>query len=458
MKDNVLVGVLLAVALVTPAFAWLFYIWHRSHVARMHQEGQIFNRRNQDRAQANYEPANGAQGPIFGPYFTPSGWVRPKTRGLSHDLRPPQYVHPRQPTFTGNPNSDQHFQGPNRVSTHSPPHTANQQPNPLSKRQQRKQRALQNKQKQQRGREQQKSQNEQRGKQNQNQHKQKNKKQGQNHQKSPNAHSPKVQEHEDEQYNLWKNTEGQNDQTSNHGGSGWGNEETPQDNQDNTGRNNNNSDWGNNFNNDQGEQRNSASGSPRRGSQENHNSPRERSSRWDNSRPAFPDRASGNDVEFLRGGWGQSDNGAQRNSHSRNNHSNEDNNRYDGWGDDTTKSYHKKDKRNHHVSPERKSRGRSSPNRDWGQNNHRERANSRNRSRSNSWGHAEERRGRGSPTWSQDRNVHRDKKKKKKKERWQIELEENEKMRRSRSRSRERSDAGWDNRSQGSGWKETQKW
>lgn len=455
MQDNVLVGVLLAIALVTPAFAWLFYIWHRSHVARMHQEGQIFNRRNRDRAQASYEPANGAQGLEFGPYFTPSGWVRPKTRGLSHDLRPPQYVHPRQPTFTGNPNSDQHFQGPSRVSTHSPPHTVNQQPNPLSKRQQRKQRALQNKQKQQQEREQQQSQNEQRGKQNRNQRKQKNKNQAQNHQKSPTAHSPKAQGGKGEQYDPWKNTEGQNDRTSNHGRSGWGNEEAPRDSQDNAGQNDNNSNWGNNFNNDQGEQRNSASGSPRRGSRENHNSPRARGSRWDNSRPASPDRASGNDAEFLRGGWGQSDDGAQRNSHSRSNHSNEENNQCDGWGADDTKSYHKQGKRNHHASPERKSRGRSSPNRDWGQNDHGERDNSRNRSRSNSWGHEEERRG-GSQTWSQDRNVHRDKKKKK--ERWQIELEENEKMRRGRSRSPERSDAGWDNRSKASGWKETQKW
>ncbi|OQE04011.1 hypothetical protein PENSOL_c001G12081 [Penicillium solitum] len=495
MQDNVLVGVLLAIVLVTPAFAWLFYLWHRSHVARMHQEGQIFNRRNRDRAQANYESANGARGPIFGPYFTPSGWVRPKARGLSHDLRPPQYVHPRQPTFTGNPNSDQHFQGPNQVSTHSPPHTANQQPNPLSKRQQRKQRALQNKQKQQQEREQQQSQNDQRGKQNRNQRKQKNNNQGQNHQKSPTVHSPKAQERQDEQYDPWKNTEGQNDRTSNHGGSGWGKEETPQDNQDNTGQNDKNSDWGNNFhkdqgeqrnsasgspqrgsrenhnspqergsrwdnnfNNEQGERRNSASGSPRRGSRENHNNPRERSSRWDNSRPASPDRASGNDAEFLRGGWGQSDDGAQRNSHSRSNHSNEDNKRSDGWGDDNTKIYHKENKRTRHAPPERMSRGRSSPNRDWEQNDHGKWGNghnSRNRSRSNSWGHAEKRRGGGSPTWSQDRNVHRDKKKK---ERWQIELEENEKMRRGRSRSRERSDAGWDNRSKGSGWKETQKW
>ncbi|KAJ5209392.1 hypothetical protein N7449_003771 [Penicillium cf. viridicatum] len=518
MKENVLVGVLLAIALVTPAFAWLFYIWHRSHVARMHQEGQIFNRRNRDRAQANYDPANGSQGPRFGSYVTPSGWVRPKTRGLSHDLRPPQYVHPRQPTFTGNPNSDQHFQGPNRVSTHSPPHTANQQPNPLSKRQQRKQRALQNKQKQQREREQQQSQNEQRGQQNQNQRKQKNKNHGQDHQKSPTAHSPKAQGGQGEQYDPWGNTEGQNDRTSNHGGSGWGNEEAPGDNQENTGQNDNNNDWGNNFNNDQGEQRNSVSGSPRRGSRDNHNSPRERNSRWDSSRPASPDRASGNDADFLRGGWGQSDDGAQRNNHSRSNHSNEDHNRYNGWGDNDTKSYHKKSKRDHHTSPnrksrkeadtrsgwgqndsgtrqnsprrsvypdedhnrhygwgdddaksyhkkskrnrnaspERKSRGRSSPNRDWGQSDRGERGNSRTRSRSNSGGHEEERRGGGSPTWSQDRNVHRDKKKKK--ERWQIELEENEKMCRSRSRSRERSDAGWDNRSQGSGWKETQKW
>jgi hypothetical protein len=484
----------------------------------MHQEGQILNRRNRDRAQANYEPANGAQSLRFGPYVTPSGWVRPKTRGLSHDLRLPQYVHPRQPTFTGNPNSDQHFQGPNRVSTHSPPHTANQQLNPLSKRQQRKQRALQNKQKQQQEREQQQSQNEQRGKQNRSQRKQKNKNQGQNHQKSPTAHSPKAQGAQAEQYDPWGNTKGQKDRTSNHGGSDWGNEQAPRDNQDNTSQSDNNNDWGNNFNKDQGEQRNSVSGSPPRGSRDNHNSPRERSSRWDNSRPASQDPATGNDVDFLRGGWGQSDDGAQRNSHSRSNHSNEDHNRCDGWGDDDTKSYHKKSKRDHHTSPDRKSRkeadtcsgwgqndsgtrqnsprrsiypdedhnhhygwgdddakiyhkkskrngnaspeqksrGRSSPNREWERNNCGEQGSSRTRPRSYSWGHEEEHRGGGSPTWSQDRNVHRDKKKKK--ERWQIELEENEKMRHTRSGSRERSDAGWDNRSKGSGWKETQKW
>ncbi|KAJ9483371.1 hypothetical protein VN97_g10036 [Penicillium thymicola] len=334
---------------------------------------------------------------------------------------------------------------PNGVNTHSPPRTANQQLNPLSKRQQRKQRALQNKQKQQQEREQQQSHNEQRDKENRNQRKQKNNNQGQNHPKSPIVQSPKAQGGKGEQYDSWGNTKGQNDRISNHGARGWGNEEATRNNQDNTGKNDNK--------NDQGEQRNSGSGSPRRDARENHNSPREMGSRWDNSRPASPDRASGNDVDFLRGGWGQSDDGAKRNSHSRSNHSNEDHNRNDGWGDDDTKSYHKKSKRDRHASPERKSRGRSSPNRDWGHNDHEELGNSRNRSRSNSWGHAEERRG-GSPTWSQDRNVHRDKKKK---ERWEIELEANMKRGRSRSRSPQRSDAGWDNRRQGD-WKETQKW
>ncbi|KAK4871000.1 hypothetical protein LT330_000237 [Penicillium expansum] len=518
MQDNILVAVLLTIALVIPFFAWLFYIWHRSHVARMHQEGQIFNRRSRDRAQANYQPADGAHNPIFGPYFTPRGWVRPKTRGLSHDVRPPQYVHPRKPNPARNLNSDQHFEGPNRANTHSPPHTVNQQPNPLSKRQQRKQRALQNKQKQQQEREQQQSQNEQRGKKTRNQRKQKNKNQGQNHQKSPTA-----QGGQDEQHDPWGNTEGQNDRTSNHGGDDWGNDKTPRDNQDNTGQNDNNNDWGNNLNDDQGGQRNSGSGSPRRGSRDNHNSPREKSHRWDNSRPESPDRASRNDADFLRGSWGQSDDGAQRDSHSRSNHSNEDRNHHDGWGDDDAKSYHNKSKRKHHTSPdpesrkeadtrsdwgqnnsgirqnsprrsiypdegrnrhygrgdddtksyqkkkkgnrhaspEQKSRGRSSPNRDWGQNDYEERGDhGRNRSRSNSWKHAENRHGGGSPTSIQDGNVHRDKKKKKKKkkERWQIELEENEKMRQSRGRSRERSDAGWDNRSQVSGWKKAQKW
>lgn len=452
MKENVLVGVLLAIAFVTPAFAWLFYIWHRSHVAQMHQEGQIFGRINRDRTQANYEPANRAQGPRFEPYFTTSGWVRPKTRGLSHDLRPPQYVHPRQPTFTRYPISDHHFQGPNGVNMHSPPHTVNQQLNPLSKRQQKKQRALQNRQRHQQEREQQQSHNEQRGKENRNQRKQKNKNQGQNHPRSPTAQYPKAQGGQGELDDSWGNTKGQNDRTSNHGGSGWENEESKRDNQDNTDQNDNK--------NDQGEKRNSGSGSPRRDARENHNSPRERGSRWDNNRPTSPDRVSGNDADFLRGSWGQSDHGAQRNSPSRSNHSNEDHNRNDAWGDDDTKSYHKGSKRDHHVSPERKSRGRSSPNRDWGHNEHEERGNSRNsrnNSRSNSWGHAEERRGGGSPTWSQDRNVHRDKKKKK--ERWEIELEASANMKRGRSRSRspERSDAEWDNRRQAD-WKETQNW
>ncbi|KGO73116.1 hypothetical protein PITC_098470 [Penicillium italicum] len=518
MKENVLVAVLLTIGLVTPFFAWLLYIWYRSHVARMHQEGQIFNRRDRDRAQANYQPANGAQTPTFGPYFTPRGWVRPKTRGLSHDVRPPQYVHPRNPNFTSNPNSDQPFQGPNQATTNSPPHAVNRQPNPLSKRQRRKQRALQNKQKQQQEREQQQSQNNQRGKQTRNQRKQRNKNQnqGQNHQKSHASHSPAAHGAQDEQHDSWGNTEAQNDRTSTHGGGGWGNDEVPHDNRDNTGHNDNNKDWGNNFNNNQGGQRNSGSGSLRRGSGDNHNSPREKIPRWNNSRPASPDRASGNDAEFLRGNWGQSDDGAKRDSHSRSNHSNEDHNR---WGDDDAKSYHQKSKRNHykspdrqsrknadarsgwgqsdngtrqnspqqsiypdedrncqygwgdnyakgyykkskgnrHGSPERKSRGRSSPNRDWGQSDRNEGGNdNRNRSRSNSWRHAEKRRGGGSPTWSQDGNLHRDKKKKK--ERWQIELEENMKMRHSRSRSRDLSDAGWDNRGQDSGWKETQKW
>ncbi|CAG8892042.1 unnamed protein product [Penicillium egyptiacum] len=522
MQDNILVAVLLAVTFVTPAFAWLFYLWYRSHVAQMHREGQIFNGRNRDRAQANYEPANAAQYPMFGPYFTPRGWVRPKTRGLSHVLRPPQYVHTRQPVFTGNPNSDQHSQGPNQASTHSP-QRANQQPNPLSKRQQRKQRALQNKQRQQ-----QQSQNEPPNKQNrQNQRKQKCKNQGQNRQKSPNVHSLNAQGAQDEQYHQWGNTEGQNDHTSNHGGGGgWGNDESPQDNQHSAGQNENDNGWGSNFNNDQGGLKNSGSCSPRRGSRDNHNSPQEKSAQWgnqhhddhtrsdgrggsnkqqhhhngwSNSRPASPDQVSINEADF-GGGWGQSNHGGQETSYPRSNHSNEDHNRYGGWGDDDTKSY-KKNKGNRHASPERKSRneadtgggwgqscsgtrrnstswsdhpnedhnryygwgdddtkgykkrkgsryasserksrGRSSPNRDWG----------------NSWGHAEGHRGGSSPTWGQDGNVHREKKKKK--ERWQIELEENAKRRRSRSPSQERSDAGWDKRSQRSGWKEIQKW
>ncbi|EKV06575.1 hypothetical protein PDIG_69070 [Penicillium digitatum PHI26] len=511
MQGNILVAVLLTIALVVPFFGWLFYIWYRSHMARMHQEGQIFNRRNRDRAQANFEPANGAENPTIGPYFTPRGWVRPKTRGLSHDMRPPQYVHPRKPIYTGNPSSDQHFQGPNQASAHNPPHAVNQQPKPLSKRQKRKQRALQNKQKQQLEREQQRSQNEQRGNQNRNQRKKKNTNPDHSSQKSPT-----IQGGQDEQHDPWGISEGQNDQTSNHGGSGWGNDKTSRENQHNTGQNNN-SDWGNNFNNAQEEQRNTGPGSSRRGSRMNHNSPREKSAQWDNSHPASPDIASRNNADFLGGNWGQSDDGEQRDSLSRSNYSNEDHNRRYGWVDDDAKSYHNKIKRNRHASPERRSRkeadnrsrwgqddsgtrhnssswsnhpnedrnrhyGRknsdknsyhkhrkdnrhaspdqnsrspSSPNRDWGQNGHGEWGNSYNRSRSNSWVHAEQHHDDGSPTWSQDGRLHRDKKKK---ERWQIELEENEKIRHSRSRSRERSDAGWDKRSQGSDWKETQKW
>ncbi|KAJ5486738.1 hypothetical protein N7530_001038 [Penicillium desertorum] len=462
MQDNILVAVLLSVTFISPAFAWLFYLWYRSHVAQMHQEGQIFNRRNRDRAQANYEPANGAQNPIFGPYFTPRGWVRPKTRALSHVLRPPQYVHTRQPVFTGNPNSDQHFQGPNQVSSRSP-QRANQQPNPLSKRQQRKQRALQNKQRQQ-----QQSHNEQLSKQNrQNQRKQKFKNQGQNSQKSHNAHSPNPQGAQNEQYHQWGNAEGQNDQTSNHGGDGWGNDAGPQDNQQCAGQNENNDGWGGNFNDDQGRLRNGGSCSPRLGSRDIHNSPREKSSQWgnqhdddhrrsdgrrgsneqqqqhhgwSNNRPASPDQASRSEAAF-GGSWGQSDHGRQETSYPRSNHSSEGHNRYSGRGDDDTKSY-KKRKGSRYGSQERKSRGRPSPSRDWGNK-------SPNRSE-------EAHRSGGSPTRGQDSNVHRGKKKKK--ERWEIELEENARRGRSRSPSRERSVAAWDNRSQRSNWKETQEW
>jgi hypothetical protein len=90
MQNNVLIGVLLGVAFSIPVFAWLFYFCYRSHLTRMQQEAQVFERRSQDRAQANYEPANGASNYTTGPYFTPRGWVRPKTRGSSHALRPPQ--------------------------------------------------------------------------------------------------------------------------------------------------------------------------------------------------------------------------------------------------------------------------------------------------------------------------------------------------------------------------------
>ncbi|KAJ5384088.1 hypothetical protein N7517_001999 [Penicillium concentricum] len=444
MHDNVLIGVILVVAFVTPVFAWFFYLWYRSHITQMHQESQIYDRRNRDRAHANYEPANGAPNPVTGPYFTPRGWVRPKTRGSSHVLRPPQYVHPRQPIFTGIPHSDQHFQGPNRANTHSP-QTVNQQPNPLSKRQQRKRRALQNKQRQQeqQQRGQQQSQIDQGGKQNRkNQRKQKNKNQGQNQQKSPIHQSPKAQspkfQGQDEQNNQWGNTVGQHEQTTNHDGrSGWGNDRNSCDSQRNTGWNDNNNHWSSNSNNERGGQRNSVSHSPRRNSRDNQNNP--------------PDRASRNEVESR--GWGQSDDGAQQNSHPRSNHSKEDHHdRNDGWGDNDTKSY-KKSKDYRYASLEGTSRGRSSPNRDWGHNDHGEQGNSCNRS--NSWGHAEEQHGGGNESWSQDGNMHRDPKEKK--ERWQIELEENEKRRRSLSPPGG-SDAGWDKCSRASGWKKTQKW
>ncbi|KAJ5960847.1 uncharacterized protein N7479_007997 [Penicillium vulpinum] len=485
MQNNVLIGVLLAVAVVIPVFGWLFYLWYRSYLIKMHQEGQAFDRRDRDRAQANYGPADGAQPPVAGPYFTSRGWVRPKTRGPSHALRPtPQYIHPGQPIFTGIPHSDQHFQGPNQANIHSP-RKMNQPPNQLSKRQQRKQRALQNKQKRQQQIGQQQSQNEEKNQHNQqNQRKQKNKNKARNHQKSPNAQSPNAQSPKAQSpksqwgqaqlYHQRGNTEGQDDQTSNHGKDGWGNDGKSWDNQHYTGQNDNNDHLGNTHNNDQGGQRNSGSRSPRQYSRDNekdydqsqdNNSPRQRRSRWDkkpqddhrysnergrgnheeqhlqhesyNNRPASPDQASRNEVESRRG-WGQSDDDAQQDSRSRSNHSNYDDcNNYDGWGDDDAKSYHKKNKRNHRVSLERKSRGRSSPNREWGH---------------------EEHRGGGSDSWSQDGNVHRDKRKKEKKERWQIELEENEKRRRGRSPSRGGSDAGWDKRSQVSGWKETQKW
>ncbi|KAI2725950.1 hypothetical protein CBS147332_2837 [Penicillium roqueforti] len=466
MKDNILVAVFLAIALVTPAFAWLFYVWYRSHLAQLHQEGRIINRRNQDRAQANYEPANGDQNAIFGPYFTPRGWVRPKARRLSHG--PPQYVNPRQPS--GNPNPDQPFQGQTQASTHSP-QMANQQPNPLSKRQQRKQRALQNKQRQQQERHQRQGQDEQQSKQNQqSQPKQKYKNQGQNHQKPHSAHSPNAQEGHDEQNHEWGDTEAQNDQTNNHGGGGgWGDDDGTRDNQHNTGQNEDNNDWGNDINNDQGDLVNNGSHSPRR---DNHNSPREKSPQWDNEhyddhrhnngtresneeqhhhngwsndRPASPHQASRNEAD-PPGGWGQDDNGAQQNSHPRSNYSNEDRNRHGEWGNDDAKIY-KKGKDNYRASSERRSRDQSSPNRDWGQNDHKEWDNSR--------GHEEEYHGGGSSARSQGHNVDRDKKKKK--ERWVIELEENEKRQR-RSQNRERSDAAWENRSQASGWKEKQEW
>ncbi|CAP80920.1 hypothetical protein E8E15_007465 [Penicillium rubens] len=400
MRDNILVAVLLSVTFVTPVFAWLFYLWYRSHVTQMHQEGQVFNRRNRDRAQANYEPTNGAQNPIFGPYFTPRGWVRPKTRGSSHVLRPPQYVHTRQPVFTGNPNSDQPFQGPNQASSRSP-QRPNQQPNPLSKRQQRKQRALQNKQKQQ-----QQNQNEQPSKQNrQNRRKQKFKNQGQNSQKSPNAHSPNPQGAQNEQHHRWGITEGQNYQTSNHGGDGWGNDEGPQDNQHSARQSENNDRWGSNVNYDQGGLRNGGSSSPRRGSLDIHNSPREKSSHWGdqhddhrhsdgrrdsneqqqhrhhgwpNSRPASPDQASRSEAAF-GGGWGQSDHGRQGTSYPRSNHSIEDHNRYRGRDDDRTKSY-KKHKGDRHTSPERNSRTEADTGGGWGQSGSGTRQNSPSRS------------------------------------------------------------------------------
>ncbi|KAJ6152190.1 hypothetical protein N7497_006509 [Penicillium chrysogenum] len=487
MRDNILVAVLLSVTFVTPVFAWLFYLWYRSHVTQMHQEGQVFNRRNRDRAQANYEPTNGAQNPIFGPYFTPRGWVRPKTRGSSHVLRPPQYVHTRQPVFTGNPNSDQPFQGPNQASSRSP-QRPNQQPNPLSKRQQRKQRALQNKQKQQ-----QQNQNEQPSKQNrQNRRKQKFKNQGQNSQKSPNAHSPNPQGAQNEQHHRWGITEGQNYQTSNHSGDGWGNDEGPQDNQHSARQSENNDRWGSNVNYDQGGLRNAhgkraligeinmmiTDTAMEDGTVMNNSSivimdgptvalppqiklqEAKQLSGWlgdydrtksykkhKGDRHTSPERNSRTEAD-TGGGWGQSGSGTRQNSPSRSNHPNEYHSRYSGLGDDDTKSY-KKRKGSRYGSPERKSRGRPSPSRDRGNK-------SRNRSRSNSWEREEAHRSGGSPTWGQDSNVHRDKKKKK--ERWEIELEENAKRCRSRSPSRERSVTGWDKHSQRSHWKETQKW
>lgn len=111
MQNNVLIGVLLGVAFSIPVFAWLFYLWYKSHLTQTQQECQIFERRSQDRAQANYESANEAPNYTIGPYFTPRGWVRPKTRGSSHALRPPQYVHPQQLISTGMPDSDQCVQG-----------------------------------------------------------------------------------------------------------------------------------------------------------------------------------------------------------------------------------------------------------------------------------------------------------------------------------------------------------
>ncbi|KAJ5163987.1 uncharacterized protein N7500_005817 [Penicillium coprophilum] len=373
MQNNVLIGVLLSIAFVTPVIAWLFYLWYRSHLTRMHHEGQIFDRRNRDRAQANYEPADGTHNPVMGPYFTPRGWVCPKTRGSSHVLRPPQ-------------------------------------PEPAE---------------------------------------------------VPPAQSPKVQAGQDEHHNQWGNIEEQHDQTSNHNdGDCW-------DNRQNTEQNDHNSLWGGDSNNDQGEQRNIPSRSPRRNSQDsqkNHgwgqdnDSPRERISPrdnehhndhgnrnlqdgWDNGRHVSPGRASRNEVESRRG-WGQSDDDAQQHKHLRNNYCNEDHqDRNSGWGDDDRKSYHKESKGYRYASPERQSRGRSSPNRDWGHDDHGERE-KYSRNRSSPWEHAEEHRG-GNDT--------------EKKERWQIELEENEKRRRSRSPLGRSSDAGWGKRS-GSDWKEKQNW
>jgi hypothetical protein len=79
MKDNILVGILLVVGLLTPVFGWLFYCWFKSRLTSQHHEGQVFHRRSRDRADVNWRLENGnARSVAMGPHFTDRGWVRPK--------------------------------------------------------------------------------------------------------------------------------------------------------------------------------------------------------------------------------------------------------------------------------------------------------------------------------------------------------------------------------------------
>lgn len=343
---------------------------------------------------------------------------------------------PRTPNqhlrFVGNARN---LQGTSQMNGCNPT-TSNQQPNPLSKRQQKKQRALQNKQ-----RHQEQSQNQQwtnTTQQKQKKQKKKNKStRGQDHQASIKSG---WEEGNQVDGNGWNDTEVNNDQRSvKSGGGGWGNEETSENKKHHGNRGQSDDGWAGHL-----------------GREDHQNG-----------------RAISRNASRTRGGWDCSDNGKRQNSPSWDNNHHEEKPHRGGWGDDDyQQSDHNKGEVDRHGSPERLSRGRSSPNRDWNQTKH-EGFNDKTH-RSNSWGR--DKHGGGSQSWSQDGNAYRPKKKKK--ERWEIELEANEERSRGRkdrqsptqsqneqssrhwgqSPSREKSDAGWENHSKGSGWKNNQEW